>query len=89
MRSGASEASCPESTCYQFIFMTMQNEIYIIAILLVWALGMTAMCVHLVKANWDRETENDKLRLERNFFKAECEKRCSDNTKGDSQTADQ
>ena len=53
----------------------MQNEIYVIIILAVWALGATAMCVHLVMANLDQEAKNDKLILERNFFKAECEKR--------------
>jgi len=52
----------------------MQNEIYIIIILAVWGLGATAMCVYLVMQNWDKETDNDKLRLERNFFKAECQK---------------
>jgi hypothetical protein len=52
----------------------MQNEIYIIIILFIWALAATAMCVNLVKDIWDNQDEIGKINLERNFFKAECEK---------------
>ena len=52
----------------------MSDETYIIIILAVWALSATVMCVYLTCINEDKEAENYKLRLQRNFFKNHCEK---------------
>lgn len=52
----------------------MQNEIYIILILAVWCIAVTVLCVYLTKNIWDKQDAIAKLNLERNFYKAECEK---------------